>query len=181
MSETAKRSYDQMYRIACGLVERLQPACERIEVAGSLRRHKELIGDIEIVLIPKPLLNLLGEPMKQTEVDVMLGGWPVSIIKNGEKYKQFTFDSKAGQTYTVDLFLQPDPATWGVNLMIRTGSADFSRQMVTRKSEGGYMPEHFSVRDARVWRNGAAVATPEEADIFALWQMDFVAPELRAF
>lgn len=180
MSEATKRPYEQMHRMACALVERLRPACHRIEIAGSLRRQKPMVGDIEIVLIPIPLTNLFGEPLETTEVDVALDRWPITVIKSGAKYKQFTFDSTAGQTYTVDLFIQPDPATWGVNYMIRTGSADYTRRMVTKRSQGGLMPDELSVRDARVWRNGAAIETPEESDIFELWGMDFVEPKERA-
>lgn len=78
----------------------------------------------------------------------------------------------------MDLFL-PSVETWGVLYMIRTGSSEFSRRMVTKKSMGGLMPDDLSVADGRVWRNGAALSLPEEADVFALWQMDFVEPRDR--
>ncbi len=35
------------------LVSVLQPHCERLIVAGSLRRRKQEVGDIEILYIPK--------------------------------------------------------------------------------------------------------------------------------
>ena len=38
--------------IALGLVERLRPACTRIEIAGSVRRGYAEVKDIEIVAIP---------------------------------------------------------------------------------------------------------------------------------
>lgn len=179
MSESTKRPYSQMYGIACGLVERLRPACQRIAVAGSIRRKKAMIGDIEIVAIPTPITDLFGTPVSTTLVDATLAVWPIRFVKNGQKYKQFTFEGRSGETYTVDLFLQPDPATWGINYMIRTGSPEFSKRMVTRRSLGGYMPDDLRVDGARVWRNGTAIETPEEADVFALWGMDFVEPEDR--
>lgn len=79
----------------------------------------------------------------------------------------------------VDLFLQPDPATWGVNMLLRTGSAEFSRKMVTKRSQHGFMPDCYQVRDARVWAGAKLLDTPEEADIFALWGMDYVLPPQR--
>lgn len=179
MSDTIKRPYEHMSKVASGLVERLRPACQRIEIAGSIRRHKPLCGDIELVLTPIPLTNLFGEPTGTTEVDVLLSAWPVTFVKNGQKYKQITFVGKSGEPYTVDLFIQPDPATWGINYLIRTGSADFSHKMVTKRTLGGLMPDEYMVRDARVWRNGATVDTPEEQDIFALWKLDFIQPEQR--
>ena len=42
------------YKIAQQLVHVLKPHCARIEIAGSIRRMKAQVGDIEIVCIPKP-------------------------------------------------------------------------------------------------------------------------------
>lgn len=175
-----KRPYADMFKLASALVERLRPACERIEIAGSIRRKKAEIGDIELVAIPKTIPDLLGEPQVQTEVDVLLAQWPITITKDGQKYKQFLFNGTSGQSYQVDLFLQPDPATWGVNFLIRTGPSEFSTRMVTSVASGGLRPRDLLVRDGRVWRNGEALATPEEGDVFALWDMDFIRPEERA-
>src|SRR5690606_28750539 len=110
----------------------------RIEIAGSLRRKKEMLGDIEIVAIPILHTNLLGEPLNTSEVDDLLATWPITLHKNGAKYKAFSFEWQPGWTFKVDLFLQPDPATWGYNFMVRTGSAEFSHKMVTPRRFGGY-------------------------------------------
>lgn len=152
--------------------------CGRIEIAGSLRRQRQLVGDIELVAVPKPILNLLGEPSPQTEVDVLLASWPVTLYKNGAKYKQFLLKSTRGTAYQVDLFL-PDPACWSVIYMIRTGSSEFSRRMVTARSMGGYRPDHLRVADGRVWDGQKALNLPEERDLFALWGMDYVEPDSR--
>jgi DNA polymerase/3'-5' exonuclease PolX len=178
MSESIKRPLAQMQAIAAGLVERLRPACRRIEIAGSIRRQKPEIGDIEIVAIPKYMTDLFGEPTAFSELDELMVDWPVVFKKNGQKYKQFVFTGKGGDIYTVDLFL-PSVETWGCVYMIRTGSADFSRRMVTKQSMGGLMPNDLSVSDGRVWRNGATLDTPEEADVFKLWGMGFVEPKDR--
>jgi len=178
MSEAIKRPYALMHEMASSLIDRLRPACQRIEVAGSIRRQKSEIGDIEIVAIAKPITDLFGEPTERTEVDTLLSTWPISIKKNGQKYKQFSFFGKSGDPYTVDLFL-PSAETWAVVYMIRTGSADFSRRMVTRQEKGGLMPNDLSVADGRAWRNGVAIATPEERDVFTEWGMDFIEPKDR--
>jgi DNA polymerase/3'-5' exonuclease PolX len=39
--------------VAEELVELLAPACEKIEVAGSLRRRRPSVSDVEIVFVPK--------------------------------------------------------------------------------------------------------------------------------
>lgn len=193
MSLGAKLPYRQVYPLACKLIERLAPACARIEIAGSLRRKESHVGDIELVAIPKferPVMGVTAsERWGWSELDHLLTDWDrderIDIVTGGKlrgkerKYTKFLFKSSAGQTYTVDLFLQPDPATWGVNLMIRTGSQAFSHLMVTPKAFGGFAPNDIKVEGALVWRNGAVVPTPEEQDIFELWSLAYVAPEKR--
>lgn len=178
MSDTEKRPYAQVMRVAEVLIDSLRPACHRIEVAGSLRRQKERVGDIEIVAIPKPHTNLLGEPLDSSEVDDWFAGKPVALHKNGQKYKAFSFEWQPGWTFKVDLFL-PNHKTWAVVYTLRTGSSEFSKRMVTMKGMGGYMPPQYRVQDGRVWSAGMLIETPEEEDIFARWGMEFVVPKDR--
>ena len=181
MSNAVKRPHAQMLTVANALVKLLAPACHRIEIAGSLRRGVPMVGDIELVAVPILHTNLIGEPMADSShVDDLLAAKPVVLHKNGPKYKQFSFDWQLGVTITVDLFLQPDPATWGWNFMVRTGSADFSKRMVTPRAYGGLKPDWATIKDARVWRNGAALDTSEEPMVFDLWGMDFVPPSERS-
>jgi len=194
VSSNPKLPYRQVMPLAEKLVERLAPACTRIEIAGSLRRRCPFVGDIELVAVPKferPVLGvtkqaewdwsaldyLLAKLDSAKQIDILKGS---KLRGRDRKYTQFAFVSNAGQQYTVDLFLQPDPATWGVNLMIRTGSQDFSRRMVTAKAKGGWMPDEFNVTDARVWRGPDALATPEERDVFALFGVEWIRPECRS-
>lgn len=174
-----KRPYAQSRLIADGLIDRLSPACQRIESAGSLRRECRCVGDIELVAVPVLHYDLLGEPTGRSQVDDLLATWPVRIIKNGKRYKQFVLTTSAGNEYQVDLFLQPDPATWGVNFLIRTGGAEFSKRMVTPTRLGGLMPDRYRVHEARVWDGAATLDTPEERDVFAVWGMEYVPPEKR--
>lgn len=39
--------------VAAEIVEALDPACERLRVAGSLRRGRPVVGDVELVFIPR--------------------------------------------------------------------------------------------------------------------------------
>lgn len=178
-----KRPYTTVYPLAQKLAAALAPVCERIELAGSLRRESAEIGDIELVAIPRSHVDLFGNPLADTLLDDLLNTWQsaekIHLTRNGKKYKQFEFRSIHGLRYQVDLFVQPDPATWGINYLIRTGSADFSRHMVTRRSADGAMPDRYTVKDARVWCDGRALDTPEEADVFRLWGLPYIEPPFR--
>lgn len=179
MSSGIKRPYEQVLRIALQMVERLQPVCERIEIAGSLRRKKPEIGDIELIAVPILDRNLLDEVMYPSPLDRMLAGWPITLAKNGNRQKQFIFKASGGTTYQIDLFLQPDPATWGVNLLLRTGSAEFSKRMAMHKRHGGWMPDDLVMEGAKIKRDGVIIPTPEERDVFELWGMEYIEPEDR--
>lgn len=178
MSERPKQPFADMMWTARLLVAKLEPACERIEIAGSLRRERPQCSDIELVAIPKPILNLIGEPTARTEVDDLLDTLPVTFTKRGRRYQQFHFDGTTLPFY-VDLFLQTKE-TWGVNFLLRTGSANFSHFVVTPTWMGGHKPAGFEVKDARVWRNGIALDTPEEIDVFNAFGMLYVEPRDRA-
>lgn len=163
-----------MRPLAETLVSRFASNCQRIEIAGSLRRLKSEIGDIEIVAIPTAALY--------TKLDTLLADDKIRHAEPkrwGNKLRSFLFDTIGGYTIQVDLFLQPDPATWGVNMMIRTGSKEFSHKMVTERSKGGFMPDGYKIKDARVWRGETVLPTPDELNVFMLWGMDWVEPDLR--
>jgi len=165
-----KYPYFEMHRISVGLVQRLRPACVRIEVVGSIRRREAEIGDIKIIAIP------------HTPLDALLAGMQVSFFRNDTQHKQFLFSEnrrRRGQVYQAEIFLQRDPATWGINMLLQTGTVDFNHQMVTPKRIGGLMPNDFQIRDARVWFGGLALDTPTEESVFELWGMDWIAPEDR--
>ncbi len=169
-----KLPHRQAIAIANSVISALAGGCARIEVAGSLRRESSMVGDIEIVAVPLPILDLFGEPQEKTQVDLRLDILGIPRFKDGAKYKQFVL-----QGTQVDLFLQPDPSTWGVNFLLRTGSAEFAKRMVTRQEWGGLMPNEYSVHDARVWRGPVVLETPEEEDVFRLWDMDWIEPKER--
>ncbi len=69
------------------LLAQLEPHCERIEIAGSIRREKEEIGDIELVAIPK-----MGERMANVQPPAqqlnLFGGAPAAGGTLTEKYSR---------------------------------------------------------------------------------------------
>ena len=66
--------------IAASLTTALEPACEKIRVAGSLRRRKMQVNDIEILLVPKigqiiPEGKLFPEPadLARRQIETLIG------------------------------------------------------------------------------------------------------------
>lgn len=172
------------YPIARDLAERivkeLSPVTQRIEIAGSIRREKNLIGDIEIVCIAKQQLDLFGDPngsLLAPHLEYLATeGRIIKGDKWGEKYKKLHIPSMP--ELSIDLFITTVPE-WGYTYTIRTGCAEFSHLLVTPRQQGGYLPGHLRVGGCRIWDDDKALPTPEEGELFAALGLVYVPPELR--
>jgi DNA polymerase/3'-5' exonuclease PolX len=157
--------------IAGELIEFIKPYCIRAEVAGSTRRKKETVHDIEIIAIPSninTLKNKLGFHLLKLSGSV--NGKP--FVKAGDKYIQFRYKGEQ-----IDLFLAEED-NWGLIYLMRTGSAGFSSHILAtwkRVSRGGYSESGY-LHTA----DGLPVVTKEETDVFNLCRINFVEPELRS-
>lgn len=190
--------HDSALKLAEQLVEYFRPACKRIEIAGSVRRCKPEVKDIEIVAIPdltplpKPKLEF-GKPIPivhKTMLDAMIFEMKESeaifLHKSGERYKKFIVRD-AG--ISIDMFLVLPPAQWGVQMVIRTGPADFSHWLVTRKSRGGALPNEYIVEDGAVGlrvkndknedSRGGWIEMREEIDFLNFCGLDWIEPRFR--
>lgn len=173
----------------------LAPACERIAVAGSIRRMSPTVGDVELMVIPKREEALFGQPDGESKLDKVLR----ELIEqgrlelngaNGDKYKRYIMTKPGIQ---LDLWIT-SPECWGVNFAIRTGNADFARDIVTQRAKGGHLPDDMLVRDGRVWQqcehgkpgsrafdSGSyeAIDTPEETDVLKICGLPWLEPFQR--
>ena len=164
----------QANSLADRIMAELAPVCDRVEVAGSIRRKKSTIGDIEIVCIPKTetVCNLFGEAVETTRAafdgklqSLVDAGRFTKPTKNGEKFKQFGIPAVSG--LHLDLFMAT-PENWGLIFAIRTGCAEFSQQLVTQRGKGGLLPDDYLVSGGSLWRGGQSIPTPSEQSVFDL-------------
>lgn len=164
-------------------VERLKPYTTRIEIAGSIRRCKPEVGDVEIVCIPKvgatnnPLLlgmpvNLLEEYFESHEFE---------FVRNGPRWKTIILgkDEETGESIKLDLFIVLPPAQWGVIFLIRTGSALYAHRFVELRKFGGMLPSNLVVKDGCIWLHGQLIETPEEEDVYRLIGLPWIPPQER--
>lgn len=158
----------QAESLANRIAAALEPGCERVRVAGSIRRQKELVGDIEIVCIPRLDFDLLGTPaipvLDRVLHDLVSAGRLIPRDKNGRNFKNFSIP--AMPELGLDLFITT-PAQWGVIFTLRTGSEVFSKRLVTHQCyKGGLLPNDMQVAGGRLWRGELVLETPEEMDVF---------------
>lgn len=168
-----KIQWQEAFNLAVGITAKLADYCQRIEIAGSVRRQKPEVGDIEIVAIPNQSIDMFGNSTSDHWLDVV--DWEKhfgKIIKGGHKYKQI----ELFEGVNLDLFIVTPPAQWGVQFLIRTGPADFSHRFVTHKAQGGMLPGYLRVQDGAIWSNNHIVETPEEADVFSLIGIPYIEP-----
>ena len=166
----------QAYDLAVRLLAALEPYSQRIHIAGSVRRRKPWVRDIEIVLEPRVYEqpDLFG---RQVQVLDALDDFPWrkwgQPVKNGPRYKQLRLHRPA---IKVDLFIVRPPAQFGYLFALRTGPAAFSRALVTPRRYGGLMPDDLQARGGAYLRRGEVVPTPLESDVFDLLGLEWVPP-----
>jgi DNA polymerase/3'-5' exonuclease PolX len=183
MSAGQKIPLAEARELAAGIVKALAPACERIEVAGSIRRCVPEVGDIEIVAIPKRMTDFLGMPGDSRLLNERLAwAWAAGMmepIKGGDRYKQFWIHRETAELQIkLDLFIC-ERETWGVIFALRTGPAEFSRRLVTPMRQDGLLPSYMRVKDGRAWDGDGCLHTPEERDFFAALGMEWIDPKDR--
>lgn len=120
------------WRVAARVVELLGPYCDRIEIAGSIRRQCKVIHDVEIVCIPKSTEvpnDLFGgvKTVRDSRFCTTVAGWQKVIGSPAGRYTQRVLPDGS----KLDLFTAT-PDNWGLIYAIRTGSARFSHHVLAR-------------------------------------------------
>ena len=153
---------NQATEIAERIRAELAPHCERIEIAGSIRRRKPEVGDIEIVCIPK--ISEIGLFMGyDLAVDddfcVLVNRWPAVKGKPTGKYTQRILPDGI----ILDLFIAR-PENWGLILAIRTGSAGYSNHVLAY----GWVKAGYRSIDGMLHKGSEKITVREERDLFDL-------------
>lgn len=169
MTIEKRYSYEEAFKIATEVMEELRPFCYRIEIAGSIRRKKADVGDIEIVAIPKPYSTGLFE----SGIAKIVNKW--EKVKGELEYGRSKYTQRIlPEGIKLDLFIAEE-GNWGQTLALRTGSAKYSHLVLANgwrrqgfKSEGGYL-----------FREGERYEIRKEKDLFEMIGIPFVEPEKR--
>lgn len=164
-------------RIAKSLIEFLGADCLRVEVAGSVRRGKAEVKDIELVAIPKTLetKDMFGLPVIVSALDQVSWSLVGDLALSGARQKKILLY----EGITLDLFIVLPPAQWGVIYTIRTGPAEFSQWCVTPRRKGGALPSDSRVSEGRVLRYGEPLTMAEEIDFLTYLGLGWIEPEER--
>jgi hypothetical protein len=168
------------------LVELLRPACERIEIAGSVRRGKLEVHDAEVVIIPTP--DLL--PLTDTLIEYGTAKYALYGEKRtkrwGPNYRGLLF-----KDIKCELFMTHEDS-WGYQYWLRTGPGDANTYIMKwLNMPHAKAPVRF--RDgygwySRNWRHDGKgwvaddkrrLRIASEEDLFAVLGMPFLPPSER--
>jgi len=157
--------------LALAVIEALcdLPGVEKIDYAGSLRRGKETIGDIDI---------LIGAPGKYAAsiMEVFVGlPFAQEVLVQGETKSSIRTDD---ETMRIQIDLRVvDPAGYGAALMYFTGSKEHNVKLRERAQAMGYSLNEYALshKDDK----SKVVARATEQEVYKALNLVWIAPELR--
>ncbi len=137
------------------------PAVERIEVAGSFRRSRETVGDLDLLVATHDAQAVMRRFTAYEEVrDVLAAGETRGsvILKSGLQ---------------VDLRVI-EPESWGAALLYFTGSKAHNIALRKLAQEAG-----LKLNEYGLFRGRQRLAGGSEEDVYAALGLDWIPPELR--
>ena len=162
--------------VANEMVKLLESACARITIAGSIRRQKPEVSDIELLVIPKyaGLADMLDR-----EIQTLLFGGILDFRRNKRGSRVYGPKNKlmvhVPSGIAVDLFSSTEE-NWGMALFVRTGPREWNIKAMSRFRELGMQGHAYGgVTDAE----GNELGCPDEETIFGYLGWAYVPPERR--
>ena len=153
------------------IIEHLReyPGVEKITPAGSLRRGRETVGDLDILVTGKSCCH---DGARQDLIDhiIKLPGL-MEIIARGDN--KVSFRMRGGMQ--VDVRLLP-PESFGAAMQYFTGSKAHNVALRQRALKMGYTLSEYSLATLDTEK---PVAGKTEEEIYAKLKLDYIPPELR--
>ena len=176
-------------REAADMLERIRPHVVRAEVAGSVRRQRPLVHDVDLVVELDPADPWVMRRIEQVLADVLAGDGASGhlryrLVREGPSIVSFVQEAKDAHTQgwvpfgpALDLYIAT-PETWGITLLIRTGSAAHNVKL-TQVAYRMLPTCKLAVSRGLVDLHGRVKASRTEEEIFAALGIEYVEPAKR--
>jgi DNA polymerase (family 10) len=173
---SSRHRYDQAYVAAQPIIEALRShdGVIRCSIAGSLRRHRETIGDIDFLVSAKPkdAVAIIDDFVKMPGI--------ISVSAKGDTKASVVL--KGG--IQADLRVVTD-AQYAFALNYFTGSKEHNIALRSRAlklknlslNEYGFSPAGEKEKSAR--ELGSSIKCKDEEDLYRALELDYVEPEMR--
>jgi DNA polymerase (family X) len=145
------------------------PGVEKVTPAGSLRRGRETVGDLDILVTGSACGNEREREQLMDRI-VQLPGL-MEIIARGEN--KISFRLRGGMQVDIRLLA---PESFGAAMQYFTGGKAHNVALRQRSLKMGYTLSEYSLAQVDT---GERVAGETEEDIYAKLKLDYILPELR--
>lgn len=146
---------------AYAIIDEIKPYVKKVDLAGSIRRRKETIGDIDILAVSnnvEKVMNVFTE-MKRVEKVLAKGTTKSSVrLKSGVQ---------------VDLRVV-EKESFGSALQYFTGSKEHNVELRKIAIKNGYKLNEYGL-----FKGGERIAGEDEEDVYKALGMQWIPPELR--
>lgn len=149
----------------------IRPACDRLEIAGSIRRELPTVKDGEVVVIPSPKLWPLLDGMVQDGAITKAVYGESGTHRWGEKYRGIVFWG-----LKIEIFAT-DKDNWGYVYWLRTGPGEANTFVMTWLKQRG---QPIQAKEGYWWWQGKRLRVPDEETMFALLGMHYIPPSIRS-
>ena len=139
------------------------PGCKKCDYAGSLRRMRETVGDIDILATAKDSAPLMAALLARPEVADVIGSGTTKTSIRTDKGLQ------------VDLRVVP-PGDWGAALIYFTGSRAHNIKLRGRAVKEGLKLSEYGLFDVE---SGKKLASRTEKEVYAALDLPWIPPTLR--
>src|SRR5947209_16679977 len=162
---------DEADAVAQKLVEHLAavPGVEKVTPAGSLRRGRETVGDLDILVTGKAAVN--GKQRDALIEKILLFPGILQVLAKGENKVSF----KLRNGMQIDVRLLP-PDSFGAAMQYFTGSKTHNVSLRQRALKMGLTLNEYGLATLEGNRR---VAGKTEEEIYSRLGLDYIAPELR--
>src|SRR4029077_17321969 len=145
------------------------PGIDKITPAGSLRRGRETVGDLDILVTGTACTSEAG---RQQSIAYVAQYPPLmDVIASGDN--KISFHLRSGMQ--VDVRLLP-PESFGAAMQYFTGSKAHNVALRQRALKMKYTLNEYSLAELE---GGKPVAGKTEEDIYAKLNLDYIPPEMR--
>ncbi len=192
MTDSPKRQWpaDLARAVANGLIELLEPHClaGMLCYAGSLRRGKATVGDVEICYVSK--IKPLRKPGEMFESPCLVAEAFIEHLLGGKLEKRLSVDGvftwgnlnklaiHKATGLPVDLFREPDAADWWRTLVIRTGPKELNLRLIAGAERQGLRLHAYGPGFTRR-ETGEIVPCRSEREVFELCGIEYLEPQER--
>ncbi len=142
---------------------------EKITTAGSLRRGRETVGDLDILVTGKGCID--DESRQKLIEHLLLFPGLMDVIAQGEN--KVSFRQRNGMQ--VDVRLLP-PESFGAAMQYFTGSKAHNVALRQRALKMGFTLNEYSLANLE---DNKPVARKTEQEIYSKLKLDYIPPELR--